>query len=197
MNPVSDLAKISAAALIDQVIKNEGLRNFALDYAIKAAYRASMQDGYPTRIKEVEFIGKRNLILVVDKALQNKDLAPEVRKRLLKNLIGRIFLPNQKLKQEFYKRHGVHAPGFLTISPTAHCNLFCEGCYAGSSSRERAHLDYEVFSRILEEKERFWGATSRSSREASRSCGAAWAGTSSTSSGGSRTSTSSCTPTAP
>jgi MoaA/NifB/PqqE/SkfB family radical SAM enzyme len=158
MATTKELAKESAAVLIDQVLKNNGLRRLARDHAIKAAYQSSMEDGYPSRIKEAEFLGKRNLILVVDKALQNNRLAPAVRKHLLKNMVGRVLVPNNDIRNAFIRKYGVAPPGFLTISPSAHCNLFCEGCYAGSSNREKANIDYDVLARVFEEKEKFWAS---------------------------------------
>jgi hypothetical protein len=44
---LASLIESSAAAILDQVIKNDGLRHAALKYAVKAAYKNSMEDAYP------------------------------------------------------------------------------------------------------------------------------------------------------
>lgn len=150
------IMKNSAAVLLDKVLKNDGLRHFARQYAEKAAYKASMELEMPRPLKEAEFIGKRNLIYSIDKALSRGAISSGVRKKVLKNLIGKVMMPKNKVREAFYEKYKIYPPGFITISPTAHCNLFCEGCYAGSSNRDKIHLDFDVFSRILEEKQRDW-----------------------------------------
>lgn len=152
------IVKGSAAILLDKVMANDGLRHFAVQYAEKASYKASMEDGYPVPIKQAEFIGKRNLIYSIDKALGKGIISPNVRKRVLKSLVGRVMMPDWNARAAFYQEYKIYPPGFVTISPTAQCNLFCEGCYANSSKREKSHLDFDVVSRLIEEKAKFWGS---------------------------------------
>lgn len=158
MPSIKNLIDHSAVTLLNQLIENDSLRRTALRYAEKAAYDNCMEDAYPTPVKEAEFIAKRNLIYSINKALDKGIIAPQVRKRLLQNLVGRIMLPDSDAKNDFIAKHRIHPPGFLTISPGATCNLKCTGCYANSSSSEHAQLDYKTFTRIISEKEKLWGS---------------------------------------
>ncbi len=152
------IVKGSAAILLDRVMANDGLRHFAVQYAEKASYKSSMEDDYPLPIKQAEFIGKRNLIYSIDKALGKGIISPNVRKRILKSLVGRVMMPDRDKMGTFFEKYHIHPPGFVVVSPTSQCNLFCEGCYANSSKKEKSHLDFDVFSRIIEEKAKFWGS---------------------------------------
>jgi len=158
MITTKNIVKGSAAILLNKVLANDGLRHLAVQFAEKESYKSSMEDAYPPPLKRAEFIGKRNLIYSIDKALGKGMISPNVRKRILKSLVGRVMMPDSNAKATFFEKYGIQPPGFVTISPTSQCNLFCEGCYANSSTREKAHLDYGVFSRILKEKEKFWGS---------------------------------------
>ena len=146
----------SATVVLDRVLQNDSLRHIARRYAEKAAYNASMRLEMPGPIKAAEFVGKRNLIYAIDRALDRGAISSRVREKILKNLFGKIMLPKKDVQEAFYEKYKIYPPGFITISPTAHCNLFCEGCYANSSNRDKIHLDFDVFCRILEEKQRDW-----------------------------------------
>ena len=60
-------------------------------------------------------------------------------------------------EREFRSRYGVDPPGFLTISPGMRCNLRCLGCYANSADQS-AKLEYDVFSWVIDEMKKEWGA---------------------------------------
>ena len=148
--------KSSAAGLLDRVLKNDSLRHMACRYAEKAAYKASMRLEIPLALKEAEFVGKRNLIQSINKAIDRGAISPGVQKKVLNNLIGKVMMPQNDVRTAFHEKYQLYPPGFITISPTAHCNLFCKGCYADSSNRAKFHLDFDVFSRIISEKQRDW-----------------------------------------
>jgi len=158
MGTLKKIAGNSAGMLLNQLLANDSLRHMALRQAEKMAYDSCMEDNYPFAVKEAEFIAKRNLLGALNKALDKGLIAPNVRKRLLQNLAGKVMLPDCDARKNFIEKYKTYPPGFLVISPAATCNLKCTGCYANSSSSESAHLDFEMFSRIIEEKEKLWGS---------------------------------------
>ena len=154
----AEIVSGSATTVLNQLMANDSLRRIALRQGETMAYQNCMEDAYPHAVKEAEFIAKRNLLYALDKALEQGLIAPNVRKRLLQNLVGKIMLPGSDAKKNFIAKNKIHPPGFLTISPGAACNLHCDGCYANSSSCEKASLDHQTFARILTEKEKLWGS---------------------------------------
>jgi len=113
----------SAGMLLNQLLANDSLRRLALRQAEQMAYESCMEDAYPVAVKEAEFIAKRNLLYAMNKALDKGLIAPNVRKQLLQNLGGRIMLQHNDARQKFIDTYKICPPGFLTISPTATCNL--------------------------------------------------------------------------
>lgn len=158
MSGLGELAGKSGTAVLNRLLENGVFRRMVLRQAEKMAYKNCMEDAYPEAVKKAEFVAKRNLLFALDKALERGLISPNIRKRLLENLVGRIMFPGSDAKKNFIARNKIHPPGFLTISPGATCNLQCTGCYANSSSSEKALLDYKTFSRILSEKESLWGS---------------------------------------
>jgi MoaA/NifB/PqqE/SkfB family radical SAM enzyme len=63
-------------------------------------------------------------------------------------------------ENSYFDQYDRFPPGFVLISPSQHCNLSCEGCYASSTSRTKNHLAYDVVKRIIEESHEQWGARS-------------------------------------
>jgi len=74
-------------------------------------------------------------------------------------IVNKAILSDLRAKKEniFRAQFGFDPPGFLTISPAKRCNLRCRGCYANSAS-EKDQLDYQIFTRVIEEMREYWGA---------------------------------------
>lgn len=79
--------------------------------------------------------------------------------RFASTVVNKAILSDLRMKKEieFRKRFGFDPPGFMVISPAKRCNLHCRGCYA-NSARERDQLDYNIFTRVIEEMRELWGA---------------------------------------
>lgn len=112
----------------------------------------------PRKVQEDKYAMTRNLLYAVDKALRNKQISPRMRKGMLKVLLGNIFLGGREEMANFAQKHGCDPPGFLTISPGAACNLHCDQCYAGNLSEAKVKLDFELVSRIIADKRKYWGS---------------------------------------
>jgi MoaA/NifB/PqqE/SkfB family radical SAM enzyme len=112
----------------------------------------------PRKVQEDKYVMTRNLMYAVDKALKNRHISPRARKGLLKVLLGNIFLGGREEPDRFKTKHGSDPPGFLTISPGAACNLHCDQCYAGNLSEAGIKLDFELVSRIIADKRKYWGS---------------------------------------
>ena len=56
MSTLKTILRGSVTGVLNQVMKNDGLRHAAVKYAEKAAWNSSMEDAYPYHIKEIEFI---------------------------------------------------------------------------------------------------------------------------------------------
>jgi len=148
-------------ALADITLSNRVLRNLALKKAEKKLYNILVNkniSGRPRRIQEDKYYVLRNMLHSIDKALSDNRVSPEVRRGLLKNLVGKILLGNNSNRRAFEKAHEQSPPTFLTISPTKRCNLHCIGCYASSSATNAEQLEYDLVNRIMEEKTRLWGS---------------------------------------
>ncbi len=143
--------------ILNKIIENNKLRQIILKcvdiYSYKNIVKNSSECTKKIRIEQHKIFN--NLLLFIDKALSNKNVSISVRKKLLDVFIKTVILnnefnPNSKFKKE--------VPSFITISPTKKCNLKCTGCYAASSKEEsmNIHLDYNVFSKIMQEKRDLW-----------------------------------------
>jgi len=79
--------------------------------------------------------------------------------RFASTVVRKAILSDLRMKKEieFRREFGFDPPGFMVISPAKRCNLRCRGCYA-NSAKERDQLDYNIFTRVIEEMREFWGA---------------------------------------
>ena len=162
MNPViKSVISPPSFALADIAISNPVLRSIALKEAEKKLYTnlvVKNPDGRPRQVQEDKYYVLRNMFHSIDKALSDNRISPEVRRALLKILIGKIILGENTNRMAFEKAYGHKPPAFLTISPTKRCNLHCIGCYASSSAANAERLEYDLVSRIIEEKTKLWGS---------------------------------------
>lgn len=74
---------------------------------------------------------------------------PNCKRKFISNLlVNSMILGNSQ--REGREKKGLPAPFLLVISPTMRCNLHCEGCYAGSYTKEE-DLDIKIFDRVINE----------------------------------------------
>ena len=77
------------------------------------------------------------------------EVNPTCKKKFISNLlVNSMILGNSQ--REGREKKGLPAPFLLVISPTMRCNLHCEGCYAGSYTKEE-DLPIEVINRVINE----------------------------------------------
>jgi MoaA/NifB/PqqE/SkfB family radical SAM enzyme len=119
------------------------------------------EEGIPWTVrKERRVLGRaimRSVTRFFDEVDSRETMRTAMRERVLPALL-QASLKQGQAQARFKERFHDDPPGFLTISPTGACNLRCKGCYANSSETIKAHLDYEVFERLLVEKRDLWGS---------------------------------------
>lgn len=76
---------------------------------------------------------------------------PNVRKKIIENWMVNGLLVGTNKRDEYKRKHGIHVPALLVISPTMQCNLNCYGCYAGEYSQTHGGLSFELVDRIITE----------------------------------------------
>jgi MoaA/NifB/PqqE/SkfB family radical SAM enzyme len=152
--------KVSIEAL-DFVLRQRGLRNWALVQGDKKLHDffIDKKNGHiPRRVQEMRCLAVSNLLHTLSKAVDEGRLSTTVRQGIIRVFLGQVLTGESERMRPFREKHGVEPPSFLTISPTQRCNLMCQGCYAMSSSADKATLSYDVFRRILRDKKEEWGS---------------------------------------
>lgn len=93
------------------------------------------------------------------RAMAYRSLKIGASSKFASTVISKAMLSDLRMKKEieFRGKFGFDPPGFMVISPAKRCNLRCTGCYANSAS-ETDQLDYDTFTRVIEEMREFWGA---------------------------------------
>jgi MoaA/NifB/PqqE/SkfB family radical SAM enzyme len=89
-----------------------------------------------------------NMLVNLKKAASK--MSPQVREKIVMNLINNAMIQGQPKRMEFAKKYGFNAPNLLVMSPTMKCNLRCFGCYAWQYSK-KDDLPYDVCNRIIDE----------------------------------------------
>ena len=79
-----------------------------------------------------------------------KEIHPNVRSRMVQNLMINYILLGPKRRENFQKKEGIPCPAVIVISPTMRCNLRCTGCYAGDYSKEE-DLPLEYVDKVITE----------------------------------------------
>jgi MoaA/NifB/PqqE/SkfB family radical SAM enzyme len=157
--PKETLVSGPLIALTELAIRNKTIRRSFLKVAKKKLYEEVVVKNVtqrPRQVQEEKYIMMRNMLDSMDRLFQENRISKQALNGLLKILVGEILLNDIERRKKAYQEKREAFPGFLTISPTKACNLCCKGCYAASSSKDQAKLDYEVFHRIIDEKTRFW-----------------------------------------
>jgi hypothetical protein len=152
--------------LIERALLNDTLRGWLIRELEHRIFERWMEEdsNRPMRVQEEKRDLVRALVYSFDRALQRRQLAPTVLRKLLRNFFGACTLCLDKERIEaieaFKARHGVHPPTSVVIAPTKFCNLKCIGCYANSHSAARETLDWEILDRIVTEAKKLWGIAS-------------------------------------
>ncbi len=134
-------------------------KNIIIKFADKKIRQKFLRDkNYPQKVREDKYYMMKNMVLVVDRALQRAKNVPTVRKAIINSFIHNIFLKPKPQIKKFQEKFGRNPPTFLTIAITKFCNLNCTGCYANSSSSDAEKLDWDVLNKIITEKTNLWGS---------------------------------------
>ena len=88
--------------------------------------------------------------LLVNLKKGSERMSPEVRNKVVRNLINNAMIQGQPKRKAFAEKYGINPPNHLVISPTMKCNLRCYGCYAWEYSK-KDDLPYDVCNRIIDE----------------------------------------------
>jgi len=88
--------------------------------------------------------------LLVNLKLSAEKVSPQVREKIVMNLINNAMIQGQPKRIDFAQKYGISPPNLLVISPTMKCNLRCYGCYAWQYSKKN-DLPYDVCNRVIEE----------------------------------------------
>ena len=78
-----------------------------------------------------------------------RKLAPNVRKRMVENMVGNYFINARERRYRMEEENGC-SPLLFVISPTMRCNLKCTGCYSANYDRTDA-MDFGTLDRIMKE----------------------------------------------
>ena len=103
------------------------------------------------QLEKVRFPEGREFILSFMKTLKHRwrALNPNVRKKLVENMVGNYFINSRERRYKMEEELGC-SPLLFVISPSMRCNLVCTGCYSANYDRSDA-LDYATLDRIMRE----------------------------------------------
>ena len=103
------------------------------------------------QLEKVRFPEGRDFILSFMKTLKHRwrSLNPNVRKKLVENMVGNYFINSREKRYKMEAELGC-SPLLFVISPSMRCNLVCTGCYSAHYDRTDA-LDYATLDRIMNE----------------------------------------------
>jgi len=149
------------SVMAEMGIRNNAIRGLFLKMAKKRLYDEVVVKNVtarPRRIQEEKYLMMRNMLNSIETLFLEHRLSHEAVNGVLKILVGEVLLNDIGRRKKAYRQERRAHPGFLTISPTNTCNLCCRGCYAASSAEGNIRLDYHTFSRIIDEKTRFWNS---------------------------------------
>ncbi len=103
------------------------------------------------QLQIVKFPEGREFILGVMRMLKHRwrKLHPNVRKKMVENMVGNYFINSRKKRYKMEAENGC-SPLLFVISPTMRCNLKCTGCYSANYDRADA-MDFATLDRIMTE----------------------------------------------
>jgi MoaA/NifB/PqqE/SkfB family radical SAM enzyme len=111
----------------------------------------------PVKVQEDKAAMVSSMLHAIDNGLTQGMISKNVWKKFLKSFSS-IYTYDERITESFKAKYGIEPPGFITISPSAVCNLKCTGCYANSSSEKHKKLSYITVSRIVREQKELWGS---------------------------------------
>lgn len=147
------------AGLLNFTTRNDHVRGAIMKVAERKLYGRLVEENpyaCPLRVQEDKFYVVRNMMYSLDRALRDGAVSPQVKQKLLRIFVGKIFSEDVKARMAFKEEHGASPPSFLLLSPGKRCNLRCIGCYASSSRADAEKLDYDLVDRIMTEKTELW-----------------------------------------
>jgi MoaA/NifB/PqqE/SkfB family radical SAM enzyme len=114
----------------------------------------------PIGAQEDKYFIVRNLMKSFEAKYKSGALAPSVRDWIINTFIGDVLINYRDLHPQVRERRLAEEPipTFITLSPTQKCNLACTGCYAASTNKTCATLEWDVVDRIMEQKRDLWGS---------------------------------------
>jgi len=153
------LVKLLQLILANHLFRERPLRPIA-ELLDSYYYRKTVEKNrrcYPRKVQEDKYFMLRNMLRAVERGIEDGLISRKYGANFLKSF-GKMLLRNREKMMKFAEEHGSAPPMFLTVSPTKTCNLRCVGCYAASSGKNREHLDYDTFSRIIRQQKELWGS---------------------------------------
>ena len=145
----------------DLALRVGPIRRMALDWGDRKLHRFYMIENgqrLPLGVQELRYLALTNLLRGMEKMFAEGRISAAARKGILRVFVGEVIMGAHDNLVPFLERHGFEPPSFLIVSPTQRCNLFCEGCYAASSSKDLATLPWSTVTRVLREKHDDWGS---------------------------------------
>jgi MoaA/NifB/PqqE/SkfB family radical SAM enzyme len=155
------LCRKASTTALDWALTMSPFRRWAVsqgDKKLHDFFVIQNRDHIPCRVQEMRYKISSNLLHELDRAQTESRLSKKVREGFIRVFLGQVMTGEAQRMRPFKETYGFEPPSFLTISPTQKCNLLCQGCYAMSSSANRATLPHEIFCRILRDKKEQWGS---------------------------------------
>ena len=151
--------KKSIPSCLNFLLRNYLLRKITAYNFDTYIYKKIVENGnlYTKEIRYERYKILSDLLIILQKVLTDKNIAPGVKKKIIDVFICRIMIKNKnKNSDEFIKKFKQEPPGFITISPCKKCNLNCIGCFVKNSTNAAEKLDYETVDKIISEKTDLW-----------------------------------------
>lgn len=143
-------------------VRNRTLRKLILGQLEKRRYEDLIKSNprnRPIKVQEDKYYMGRALLRRIDKAFTEGHLSRKATEGLFSVFLGGVFFGGFYKRAEFIKKHGFRPPVFLTISPGRACNLRCKGCYADSGKEFPEKLNYDIFSKVINDAKKLWGSS--------------------------------------
>jgi MoaA/NifB/PqqE/SkfB family radical SAM enzyme len=145
------------------IANNRIARKMILNQAFKTAengYRNNLRTHkFPVGVCEDRYEMNKAMIYTAERILTgDHPINDTFIKKLADIMVNNIAMDGGYVsaQQAFVERHGQRPPGFIVVSPTKSCNLYCTGCYA-NSGKATEKLSWDVFDRILTEAKDIFG----------------------------------------
>lgn len=160
MKVAENIKKFGLKELSNLIFTSPRTRHLLIPLAerkMKRAFMEKAEDIYelPGEL-EGQYYFMRDLLRAGCDSLDTGMLSPDVMKTMFSNFIDNVLFKATEVKERVYAENKLEYPTLVVVCPTHRCNLQCTGCYAGSTKKTAASLDWDTFDRILTEKETLW-----------------------------------------